>query len=149
MGRIKRSERIKPMQTKKDTETSMDPAGIVKCGPRRRSMVRAWRTKRLVWMPIGVPKKMEEDQSGKILMSVLRSSTCWRVQRFHGFAIEPSVELISPWAISAARFRNLHHCSLHFWLISCINAMIIVNVYSLRLVLPIEIFGQRFPRRYI
>ncbi|KAH7838073.1 hypothetical protein Vadar_021674 [Vaccinium darrowii] len=95
------------MQMKKDSKTSMDPAGIWKWDPRWRSMVKAWRTNRLVWIPAGVAKKMEEDHSGKILIKVLRSSTCWMVQSFHGFDIEPS-GVMSSWAISAARFRNLH-----------------------------------------
>lgn len=70
-------------------------------------MVRAWRTVRLLWIPIGVAKNILVHQSGKILIRVLRSSTCWTVHNLHGFAIKPSA-LMSPSVFSAARFRNLH-----------------------------------------
>lgn len=71
-------------------------------------MVRAWRTTRLAWMPIGVARKILEDQRGKILIRVLRSSTCWTVHSFHGFAIEPSGFVASS-VFNAARFRNLRN----------------------------------------
>ena len=69
-------------------------------------MIRAWRTVRLIWIPIGVPKNMLDDQSGKILIRVLKSSTCSTVHTLHGFAIKPS-NLVSSSVFSAARFKNL------------------------------------------
>jgi hypothetical protein len=53
-------------------------------------MVKAWRTVKLAWIPIGVPKNILDDHNGKILMRVLRSSTCCIVHILQGLAIEPS-----------------------------------------------------------
>jgi hypothetical protein len=53
-------------------------------------MVKAWRTVKLYWIPIGVLKNILDDHNGKILMRVLRSSTCCIVHILQGFAIEPS-----------------------------------------------------------
>ena len=102
-----RSMRVREMAVEMNAMTKMEPAGILKWGPRWRSMVRAWRTVRLLWIPIGVDKNILVHQSGKILIRVLRSSTCWTVHNLHGFAIKPSA-LLSPSVFSAARFRNLH-----------------------------------------
>lgn len=90
------------------TKTSIEAAGILKCGPIRRSIFRDWRTAKLLWMPIGVAKKMLEDHSGNILMRFLSCSTCCTVHVFHGFAFKP-FELISPSVLSAAWFKNLIH----------------------------------------
>lgn len=90
------------------TKTTNEPAGIEKRGPRCRSMDRAWRIVRLFRTPIGVLMKMVEDQIGKILIRVLRSSTCSTVHSLHGFAMDP-FEYMSPSLFSAALFRKLHH----------------------------------------
>jgi hypothetical protein len=91
-------------------------------------MVKAWRTVKLAWIPIGVPKNILEDHNGKILIRVLRSSTCCIVHILHGFAIEPS-DPTSPSILSAARFKNLHLESvcvafvsrINFWHIKCLS----------------------------
>lgn len=57
-------------------------------------------------MPMGVLRKMLDDQRGRTLMRDLRSSTCWTVQIFHGLTIVPS-DLMSPSVLSAARFSDL------------------------------------------
>lgn len=73
-------------------------------------MAKAWRTIKLIWMAKGVDIITPVDQSGEILIRVLRSSTCCIVQRFHGFLIELLSEVVSPWlVIRAAWFRNLYH----------------------------------------
>ncbi len=47
-----------------------------------------------------------DDQTGRILIRALRSSTCWTVHSLHGFAIEPSSPKSSS-VFKAARFRSL------------------------------------------
>lgn len=76
-------------------KTIMEPAGILKCCPRWRSMVRAWRTVKLIRTAMGVLKKIPLDSIGSILMSDLISSTCSTEHSLHGFAMELS-ELMSP-----------------------------------------------------
>ncbi|MFS7908990.1 hypothetical protein Hanom_Chr01g00089571 [Helianthus anomalus] len=70
-------------------------------------MARAWRITRLIWMANVVCKSIPVDQIGKILIRVLRSSTCCNVHRFHGFLMEPS-GFMSPSVTKAAWFRNLY-----------------------------------------
>ena len=98
--------RVREMAVEASVNTTMVPAGILKCGPRWRSTVRACRTVKLVRTPIGVLKKMPLDSIGHILIKDLRSSTCCTEHSLHGFAMEPS-ELVSPSVFNAARFRNL------------------------------------------
>lgn len=57
-------------------------------------------------MAIGVPRNILVDHIGKILIRVLKSSTCETVHSLHGFAMEPS-GLMSPSDLSAARLKNL------------------------------------------
>lgn len=97
---------VRKIDVEINTNTKTDAGGILKWGPRRRSMVRAWRTAKLDCMPIGVAKNILEDHMGNILIRVLSSSTCWTVHVFHGFATEPS-GLMSVSDLNAARFRNL------------------------------------------
>lgn len=85
------------------TNTRIEAAGMLKCGPIRRSIVRDWRMAKLLWMPIGVAKKMLEDHRGNILIRFLSCSTCCTVHVFHGFALE----LVWSSVLSAARFKNL------------------------------------------
>ena len=87
-------------------KTSMDPGGILKWGPRCRSMVMAWRVAKLLWMASGVLRNMPVDHSGKRVIRVLRSSTFCNVHSFHKFVIEPSGPM-SPSVFRAARLRNL------------------------------------------
>lgn len=94
---------VRKIDVEISTNTRTDAGGILKWGPRRRSMVRAWRTAKLDCMPIGVAKNMLEDHMGNILIRVLSSSTCWTVHVFH---TEPS-GLMSVSDLNAARFRNL------------------------------------------
>ena len=107
VGISKRSIKVINMDMEIRVMTRMEPAGNLKLGPRCRSIVRAWRIVKLITMPIVVLKNILDDQSGKILISVFRSSTCWTVHTLHGFAIEPS-GLMSPSVFRAARFKNLH-----------------------------------------
>lgn len=94
-------------------KTRIEPGGTWKRGDRLRSVVRAWRMVRLTWIPIGVAKRMPVDQSGRILIRVLRSSTCLTLHSFHGcFAMEPSA-LMSSSVLSAARFRSLESIQEH------------------------------------
>lgn len=65
-----------------------EPAGILKCGPRCRSMVRTWTIARLLSTPMVVLKRMLLDHNGMILNRVLRSSTSSTVQSFHDLALE-------------------------------------------------------------
>lgn len=83
-----------------------EPAGIVKCGPRCLSIVRAWSIVRLLEIPIGVLRKMPVDHSGMIFIRVLRSFTSLTVHNFHVFSYEPS-NCLSSSVFSAARFKNL------------------------------------------
>ena len=99
--------RVREIAVEVSIKTIMVPAGILKCGPRWRSIVRACRTVKLIRTPIGVLKKMPLDSIGNILIKDLRSSTCCTEQSLHGLAMELS-ELVSPSAFSAAQFRNLH-----------------------------------------
>lgn len=102
------------MQVDSRTKTGKDPTGILKCDTMRRSMVRAWRVVKLPWIAIGVLINILDDHKGKILMTVLRSSTCWNVHRLHGFAIEPS-GFKSPSVFRAAPFRKLQQESKVKW----------------------------------
>lgn len=114
MGKKNFSMKIKAMQQETIMKTNIEPAGILKWGPRWRFMVMAWRVAKLIWTASGVLNKMPVDQSGEILIRVFRSSTCCNVHSFHNFAIEPS-GLVSPSVSSAARFRNLCVEKCNFW----------------------------------
>ena len=70
-------------------------------------MVKAWRIVKLSKTPIGVLKNIPDNHKGKILIRVLRSSTCCIVHILQGFAIEPS-DPTSPSVLNAARLSNLH-----------------------------------------
>lgn len=58
-------------------------------------------TAKLGCMVNGVYRNKPVDQTGKILMRVLRSSTCCTVVCFHGLEMEPSS------VTNAALFKNL------------------------------------------
>ena len=60
----------------------------------------------LIWIAIGVPKNMLDDHNGKILIRVLKSSTCCTEQILH-FAMDPS-GLKSSSVFIAARLKILH-----------------------------------------
>lgn len=112
----RRSIRVREMLTVIWTKNRVEPAGNLKCRPRWRSMERAWRMVKLLWIAIVVPRNMFEDQRGKILRRFLKSSTCWTVHGFHGFAtIELSWSPKSPSVFKASwfrRFRSLHGNSI-------------------------------------
>ena len=95
------------MAVAKRLKTANEPAGIMNCGPRCLSIVRAWSMKRLVEIPIGVPKNIPVDHSGMIFIRVLRSSTSLTVHSFHDLAYEPS-NCLSVSIFSAAQFKSLH-----------------------------------------
>lgn len=111
IGQRQRSVRITPAAVEIKAKTIMEPAETWKWRqpppPTWRSVDRAWSTVRLRRIPIGVLRKMLDDHKGRILIRFLRSSTCWTVQSFHGFAIEPSGRT-SPSDLRAARFSDLH-----------------------------------------
>lgn len=102
------SSRATKMLAEIMTTTGTVPAGILKWGPRCRSMTRAWRTAVLLRTASGVLRRMAVDHMGKTLMTVLRSSTFCTVQRLHGFAMGASAEVVSPVKVlRAARLKNL------------------------------------------
>ena len=102
----KRSIRVRDMTVDIVGMTTIDPAGILKFGPRWRSIVRAWRIVKLPRIATGILKNMPVDHMGKILIRALRSSTCCKVHKLHGFAIEPT-DWMSPSVFSAARLKSL------------------------------------------
>lgn len=106
IGRRKLSIVRIEMVVAKRLKTAKEEAGILKWGPRCRSIVRAWRIVRLPKTPIGVAKKIPEDHIGMILTSFLRSSTSSTVHSLHDLAYEPS-SCLSPSVFCAARFKNL------------------------------------------
>lgn len=106
-GLRQRSMRTTPRAVERKEKMMMEPAEKVKEEVRRRSEARAWRTVRLSWTPIGVPRKMLEDHKGRILITDFRSSTCWTVHSFHGRATDPFGRM-SPSTFTAARFSCLH-----------------------------------------
>ncbi|EXC33227.1 hypothetical protein L484_011204 [Morus notabilis] len=65
MGYMRRSTSGKDIELDIKTSTWKDSAGILKCEPRRRSMVRARRTVKLPWIAIGVLTNKLDDHSGK------------------------------------------------------------------------------------
>lgn len=87
--------------------TSMVAAGIRTFSTMWRSMVRAWRTERLIWIPIGVATRMAVDHRGRSWIRVLRSSTCCTVHISHGFEVVP-FSCMSPSVLSAARLSDLY-----------------------------------------
>lgn len=91
-------------------KTGTEPAGKWKWGPKRRSMVKAWRTAKLSWMASGVHKNKPVDHRGKIFIRLFRSSTCCTEHSFHGLLIEPSDNFV-PSVFNAARFKNLQMLS--------------------------------------
>jgi hypothetical protein len=78
------------MVVAKRLNTRNEEAGILKWGPRWRSIVRAWRIVRLLKIPIAVLKQMPVDHIGRILISFLRSSTSSTAHSLHDLAYEPS-----------------------------------------------------------
>ena len=106
VGRRKRSTIRIEMTVAKKLKSRNVPAGILKWGPRYRSMVSAWRVTRLEKLPIEIPKKIPVDHNGIIRIRVLRSSTSSTVHSFHDLAYKP-FNCLSPSVLSAARFKNL------------------------------------------
>lgn len=105
-GKSRRSMMKMKTEVEINMKTGTEPAGILKRGPMRRSMVKAWMIAKLSWMAKGVHKNKPVDHNGNILTRLLRSSTCSTVLSSHGFATEPSC-FVSPSVLSAARFKNL------------------------------------------
>lgn len=108
---MKRSIMKMEMAVAKRLNTMIEAAGILKCGPRCLSMVRAWSTVRLLKMPIGVLRKMPVDHSGMIFIRALRSSTSLTVHSVHEFPCEPS-NCFTCSIFKAAQLRNLKEKNL-------------------------------------
>lgn len=85
-------------------KTGTDPAGIWKFGPRLRSMVWAWLTKKVEIWAREMARAMVEAQTGRIRMKHLNSSTWVTVQSLHLFFVLDS----SASVITAALSKNLN-----------------------------------------
>ena len=86
-----------------ELKTGMEPAGILKLGPKLRSMILAWLMKKVESWENERERAIVDAQIGRTLMKDLNSSTWVTVQSLQRLFV-----LASEFVTTAALSKNLH-----------------------------------------